>query len=43
MITRLTKKKKKWSAKISLFKELDASLPEYIFKNKDKYKEWLDI
>ncbi len=37
------KKEKKWSAKISLFKELDASLPEYIFKNKDKYKEWLDI
>ena len=37
------KKEKKWSAKISLFKDLDASLPEYIFKNKDKYKEWLDI
>jgi len=36
------KKEKKWSAKISLSKELDASLPEYIFKNKNKYKEWLD-
>jgi beta-1,4-mannosyl-glycoprotein beta-1,4-N-acetylglucosaminyltransferase len=36
------KKKKKWNASISLVKEKDSSLPEYVLKNKTKFKEWLD-
>ena len=36
------KKQKKWNAGISLKKENDNSLPEYITINKEKFKNWLD-
>ena len=36
------KREKKWSAEIYLEKESDQYLPEYILKNKTKFKDWLD-
>jgi beta-1,4-mannosyl-glycoprotein beta-1,4-N-acetylglucosaminyltransferase len=36
------KKQRKWNANISLKKENDNSLPEYITNNKEKFKNWLD-
>tara|TARA_Y100001970_G_C14053512_1_gene760259 strand:+ start:124 stop:966 length:843 start_codon:yes stop_codon:yes gene_type:complete len=36
------KRGSKWSSSISLEKISENLLPEYIVKNKDKYKEWLD-
>lgn len=36
------KKEKKWNATINLKKEEDILLPDYILKNKIKFKDWLD-
>ena len=36
------KKEKKWNAQIYLEKEKDEFLPEYILKNRTKFKDWLD-
>ncbi len=36
------KREKKWNAQIYLEKERDQFLPEYVFKNKIKFKDWLD-
>ena len=36
------KRKKKWNAQIYLEKESDQFLPEYILKNKTKFRDWLD-
>jgi len=36
------KKEKKWNAQIYLEKESDQFLPEYVFKNKTKFRDWLD-
>ena len=36
------KREKKWNAQIYLEKERDQFLPEYILKNKTKFKDWLD-
>jgi beta-1,4-mannosyl-glycoprotein beta-1,4-N-acetylglucosaminyltransferase len=36
------KKQKKWSASTHLIKEDENLLPDYIYLNKDKFKEWLD-
>ena len=36
------KREKKWNAKIELVREKDNNLPNYIIKNKSKFKEWLD-
>ena len=36
------KREKKWNAQIFLEKERDQFLPEYILKNRSKFKDWLD-
>ena len=36
------KREKKWNAQIFLNKERDQFLPDYITKNKAKFKDWLD-
>ena len=36
------KREKKWNAQIYLERESDQFLPEYILKNKNKFKDWLD-
>ena len=36
------KKEKKWSASVELVRESDTALPDYIIKNKEKFKDWLD-
>ena len=36
------KKEQKWNAQIYLEKENDQFLPEYIIKNRAKFKDWLD-
>ena len=36
------KREKKWNVQIYLEKESDQFLPEYILKNKNKFKDWLD-
>ena len=36
------KREKKWNANVSLEKESEQYLPDYIVKNKMKFKDWLD-
>ena len=36
------KREKKWNANVSLEKESEQFLPDYIVKNKIKFKDWLD-
>ena len=36
------KREKKWNAQINLSRESDNFLPDYIIRNKLKFKNWLD-
>ena len=39
----LDKKEKKWKSFSKLEKEEDKNLPDYIFQNKKKFKDWIEI